>query len=51
MKDGINFIHFEWTKVSEMKPRANLMLKRAPFPTNYCTIKLFTAVIVALALS
>jgi hypothetical protein len=34
-KFGINFIHFAWAKVNEMKPRVNIMLKKALSPTNY----------------
>jgi hypothetical protein len=34
-KFGNNFIHFAWTKVNEMKPRVNIMLKKALSPTNY----------------
>jgi hypothetical protein len=34
MNVDINFIHFEWTKVSEMKPRV-IMLKKDPFPTSH----------------
>jgi hypothetical protein len=28
-KFGTNFIHFAWAKVNEMKPRVNIMLKKA----------------------
>ncbi len=27
IKFGINFVHFAWTKLSEMKPRVNIALK------------------------
>jgi hypothetical protein len=28
MKVGVNFAHFAWTKVSKMKPRVNILLKK-----------------------
>jgi hypothetical protein len=34
-KDGINFVYFASTKVNEMKPRDNIMFKKAIFLTNH----------------
>ncbi len=34
-KVGINFIHFARMKVSKMKQRVNIMLRKAIFPTNH----------------
>ncbi len=32
---GINFVHFSWLKVSEMKPRVSKMLKLAFYLSNH----------------
>jgi len=34
-KVGTNFVHSAWTKVKKMKPRVNIMLKKALFPTKH----------------